>query len=755
MPQLLLPLLSSEITYINGRVTVYQRDGLWTYFLGDYPIYSHKADDLPLFRLTMAQLIDSGACRQADIIKTFGVSKSSVIRAQRKYRKGGSNAFFKQRRNFEKKGTVLTPEVLEQAQNFLNAGLSRKETAKKINVKPDTLRKAINDGRLKEQQEKPGGVTVKSTRTEVDATESDRLGTACTRIEERTLAAFGAIQGVPVRFDPCIDVPKGGVLSSLPALLANGLMEGTDNFATKVKGYYTAFHVLLLLAFMALCRIKTVEKIRGESAGEFGKLLGLDRIPEVRCLRKKLNDLSTDDTVEKWALHLSRYWMTADSKSAGTLYVDGHVRLYHGELTKLPRRYVSRERLCLRGTSDYWVNDAVGQPFFVVEKTVDPGLLQTLRSDIVPRLLNDVPNQPTETELMSDPYLNRFILVFDREGYSPAFFQEMWNNHRISCMTYHKHPGADWPEEWFEEFEVSMPNGETVTMKLAEMGSLVGTGKDAMWMREVRKLTESGHQTSLISTEYQLDHTRLGARMFSRWCQENFFRYMMEHFAIDLLQEYGTQHLPATEKVINPAWRELNRSRASVQNKLRYRRARFGEMTMHPISEDNDKKYEKWLVKKAELFEQIEQYEKQLEGIKAALKETEKYTTWEDLDEKDQFFQLLPRRKRLMDTVKMIAYRAETSMGNLLKDEITDMASARRLLQNLYVTEADILPQPENGRLLVRIHNASRPAANKKIQKLLAHLNDTEMKYPGTHLRLHYELVSKELWEEKSDLEVS
>lgn len=154
MPQLLLPLLSSEITYINGRVTVYQKDNLWTYFLGDHPIYSHKADDLPLFRLTIAQLIDSGACRQAEIIKTFGVSKSSVIRAQKKFREGGANAFFKQRRTVKKTGTVLTPEVLEQAQFFLNEGLSRKETATKLNVKPDTLRKAINDGRLYEVKKK-------------------------------------------------------------------------------------------------------------------------------------------------------------------------------------------------------------------------------------------------------------------------------------------------------------------------------------------------------------------------------------------------------------------------------------------------------------------------------------------------------------------------------------------------------------------------------------------------------------------------
>jgi len=82
MPQLLLPILSSEITYINGRVTVYQHEGDWTYFLGEYPIYSHRADDHCMFRLTIAQLIESGSCRQLEIIKAFSVSKSSVIRAQ-------------------------------------------------------------------------------------------------------------------------------------------------------------------------------------------------------------------------------------------------------------------------------------------------------------------------------------------------------------------------------------------------------------------------------------------------------------------------------------------------------------------------------------------------------------------------------------------------------------------------------------------------------------------------------------------------
>lgn len=710
----------------------------WVYFLGLYPINSHAPDDLRMFRVVTSQLIDSGACRQVDIINAFGVSKSSVIRSLNKLRSGGVEAFFQEHRG-RRGGTVLTAEVLEKAQELLDKNYSRSETAEGLQVPRDTLRKAINDGRLQEPKN-CSKATDKSTRTIIDEQAADGMGTGCTRVEERVAAAFGVCDGAPIRFEACLDVPKGGVLCALPALLANGLFYQAEKLLGKVNGYYKTFHVLLLLAFMALCRIKTIEKLRGHAPGEFGKLLGLDRIPEVRCLREKIDALSASDAAEVWAGHLSRYWMNADPEAAGVLYVDGHVRVYHGGLSKPPRRYVSRERLCLRGTTDYFVNDIIGRPFFVVEKPVDPGLLATLENDIVPVLLKDVPGQPTGQDLADNPYLCRFVIVFDREGYSPGFFARMWKQHRIACLTYHKFPRGDWPEEWFSETEVTMPDGEKVVMSLAEMGSLVGSGKDAIWMREVRKKSKSGHQTSLISTAYELPPDQLAVRMFSRWCQENFFRYMMQHFAIDLLQEYGVTGIPDTEKVVNPAWRELDRSRNSIQNKLRYRRAAFAEMTIHPEDEENSSKYKKWLKKKAELLEEIEYLEQQLEELKKKLKETAKHIAWEELEEPDKFYRLLPGRKRLTDTVRMIAYRAETALAAMLTDPTTDTPAARRLLQDLFVTEADILPEPENSVLRIRVHNASRPAANSSLKKLFKQLNQTEAYYPGTDLKIIYEI---------------
>ena len=740
MTQMILPMIPKGATEINNLVSVFRHETRWTYFVGTYPIYSHGAEDDRMFRLTVAQLVESGSCRQVDLIHTFGIAKSKVIRAVNKFRKGGIEAFFEKRKG-RQGGNVLTPEVIEKAQVLFDQGKKRREVSEELNVKYDTLRKAINDGRLKEKghEEK---VSSKSRRDAIDTAASSGMGVACVRTDERVLASMGKLVGATVRFETCLDITKGGVLCAIPTLLANGLLHGADQFLGKLTGYYTMAHVLLLLALMSLCRVKTTEKMRGQTPGEFGRLLGLDRMPEVRCLRTKMDQLSRGEGSERWAAHLAKYWMEQEPESVGALYVDGHVRVYHGRLTKLPRRFVSRERLCLRGVTDYWVNDALGRPFFFVEKEVDPGLLKTLREDIVPRLLNDVPNQPSEQELSSNPFLCRFFLVFDREGYSPEFFADMWTTHRIACLTYHKHPGAAWPEEWFDKHKVPMPSGEVIEMKLCEMGSRIGSGKNGVWIREVRKLTKSGHQTSLISTGFEVPHTQLAAQMFSRWSQENFFGYMLQHFDIDSVLEYGVTEFPDTETVINPEWRELNRFRNSLQNKLRYRQARFAELTMHPETEDNGPRYRKWLNRKAELLEEVQNYENELETAKRKIKGIKKHITWGDLAEKDKFLRLLPGRKRLMDTIRMIAYRAETAMVGLLRGPTVDSPQARRLLQDLFVTEADIFPDPEDKKLHIHVHSASRPAANRALSKLFGELNNAEVIYPGTEFQLVYHLGS-------------
>lgn len=740
MPQMQLPLIPSGTNSINNVWSVGVSEEKWTYFQGAFPVFLHRADDVRSFRMFTAQLVCLGGCKQAEIVRAFGVSKNSVSRSVAKYEAGGPEEFFKPRRG--RGGSVITEDVRERVEERFARGEDPHEVAAALGIKYDTLRKAISQGRVARPLRPSERVDAsdKSTRTQEDA--QAEIGMACTRPLDRVAAALGKLPGgAQPLFEPCHDVTFGGMLCALPALVSNGLLRHVGSSLKQLTGYYTTLQVLLLLAYMALGRIKTVEQLQYYAPGELGKPMGLDRVPEVRCLRNKLAALSGDEAPEKWSRVLSKEWMEASPELAGVLYVDGHVRVYHGGKTALPKRFVSRERLCLRGTTDYWVNDVLGQPFFFVSRPVDKGMIEALKTDIVPRLLKDVPGQPYAEELKADPYRERFTIVFDREGYSPAFFKKMWEEHRIACIAYHKFPKEDWPEERFAETVVEMPNGEQLTMKLAEMGSWIGDKKNGLWVREVRKLCKDGHQTALVSSARGRLGVRNAALIFSRWSQENFFAYAEKHFAIDLLNEHGTMELPGKLAVVNPAWRELDKQRRRLTSKLNNRRAKFANLELHPEL-GNTKKIEAWQKKKAELVEEIEHLEHELEETKLKIKETPNHIYAEDLPEEHGFEQLRPSRKLLMDTVKTISYRAENAMVGIVRDRLARPDDARALIRDLLASEADILPDPDSNALTVRIHSMATARHNSAVRHLIQTLNDAAFNYPGTSVTLRYQLAA-------------
>ena len=129
-------------------------------------------------------------------------------------------------------------------------------------------------------------------------------------------------------------------------------------------------------------------------------------------------------------------------------------------------------RLSLSGTTDYWVNDALGQPFFVINKTISKGLISTIKEDFIDRFIQDVPNQPSDDELLKDKYKSRFMLVFDREGYSPNFFYVLWQK-RIAISTYKKNVKDKWNEYEFLEYTGKLPFGTEKKIELAERGVLL------------------------------------------------------------------------------------------------------------------------------------------------------------------------------------------------------------------------------------------------------------------------------------------
>ena len=424
MRQVQLPMFASGVTHITTVLGYEKRDGRVTYFNGTMPVFSHDEHDLKTFRMITSQFCVNGNCTQPDIVRAFGVPLSTVKRYCKLYRTMGAVGFYA--RQARRGAAVLTAAVLKQAQQMLDEVETPSEAADELGIKRGTFDKAIRACRLHVAKKNDSGtLSSKSTRSVRDS-QAD-MGMGATDTLGRMMASLGKMVEAPIQFEPAVDVVNGGVLLSLPALMANGLLRHTYELFRLPPGFYGMASIFLLLAMMALCRLKHPEGLRYCAPGERGKLLGLDRAPEVKTLRRKVKILSGLQQTETRRAQLCEQWMSGPNEDSFVLYVDGHVRVYHGKQTQLPRHYVARERLCLRGTTDYWVNEMEGQPLLVINKPVDPGLLRVMREQVVPRLLHDVAHQPSEQQLDQDRLLHRFTIVFDREGYSPEFLKQCWS----------------------------------------------------------------------------------------------------------------------------------------------------------------------------------------------------------------------------------------------------------------------------------------------------------------------------------------
>lgn len=740
MPQLLLPGMPDGAIRINPAVSLISKNGRTTWLVGSDNYFSHPSEDSSGYRLALATLMDNGHARPCEINRALGTSHRSLMRWRKQIEEQGAGSFYEQRA--VRGAAVLKAEKCAECQRLLDEGQSIAAAARLAGIGESTLRKAVKAGRLARPGVAGFGTTpadavasTKSVRSQSDAAAAEGIGTACTRADERTAAAFGLAGSAATRFEAGADLMLGGVLCGLPALCANGLFSGIGAHLSLPKGYYSALHILCVLGFMALARIRRPEQLRHHPPGELGKAIGLDRVPEVRTLREKIACMAATGNPGQWMSELSKTWMENDPGEAAYLYLDGHVRVYHGSDANLPRRYVSRQKLCLRGTTDYWINDALGRPFLVVSKAVTEGMATTLLDDILPELLQSVPGQPTEQQLQADPLLHRFVVIFDREGSHHGLLARLWEQ-RVGVITYRKNVTDTWPESEFVETEVASPGGGTHTMRLAVRQSKITARKAApVSVLEVRRITGSGHQTSIITTARTLATPAIAGRMFSRWCQENYFGYMMEHYDIDGLVEYGSQEIPGTTRIVNPAWRDLDKQIKRINIRLRSDRAKLAAAC--PPDPDEGHKIQQ----RAVLLESIQSLQSQCDALKVQRRSTERKIAIADIPEAERPRQLLPLAKTLTDTVKMIAYRAETALVALLRKHLTNEAEARALIRELFLSSADLHPDDITATLTIRIHRMASPVHDRAIALLLADLTAAEFRHPETGHRFIYQLV--------------
>ena len=215
---------------------------------------------------------------------------------------------------------------------------------------------------------------------------------------------------------------------------------------------------------------------------------------------------------------------------------------------------------------------------------------------------------------------------------------------------------------------------------------------------------------------------------------------MIKHFGIDRLIDYETEDIDDTTKVVNPEYRRIESKIKSIAGKLGRRKVKlYGITCDSAVSEKQQIKIKR---KKAELLEEIELFENDLIQLKVERKAIKRHITIDELPESERFKSLAKDKKLIVDTVKMIAYRAETAMVGIMRKYMFRKDDARVLIEQVFRTEADIKPDYENKILEISLHHLTNKASDKIIQKLCEEINKTETLFPDTNLRLVVKLGS-------------
>lgn len=560
------------------------------------------------------------------------------------------------------------------------------------------------------------------------------MGIATTRENDRVAASVGLLQQAEPQFQFANNVCNAGVLFLIPALLSQGLLKATSVYGQLRKGYYGLVSVLLVLSFMFLNRIKCPEQLKNCKVGEFGKVLGLDRVPEARCLRNKIEQIVDQHKAAEFNQIVSQNWI--DSEDPAFFYIDGHVRVYHGHLANVPKRFVSREKLCLAGTTEFWVNNELGMPYLVVTSELNEKLKNVILTQIIPALLRDTATKTSQVMLDQNKDLARFTLVFDREAYDVPFFKQLWDDFRIAVLTYRKAVKDVWPEADFDDFATTVI-GKSVSMKLCERPFV----HEGVTIREIRKLSDNGHQTSIVTTARLLPVDLLAGKMFSRWSQENFFRYMVQDYDLDRLVEYGVEAVNEEQQIVNPSYKILTYR----IKKLREKTARLRAKLFAKIEEDLNKPIDvikEHLQQQTRLQGNLADFETEIQRLCKEKVNTAQYIMVKDMSPETKFNKLKTESKLFMNTIRMITYRAETAVANILAPCYKKSENEiRMLVKEIIASDADMIPDEKDKILVIRLHSLSTPRANEAAKELCSILNESESLYPGTDWRLVYKTV--------------
>jgi transposase-like protein len=757
--QPVLPLLPDRTRSIGPSAGLLEGpDGGVVFVLGLATFTFGAADEVGR-RLAAVQLVATGIATAVETADAFGVDAVTLYRWRQDFARDGVTGLVRERTG--PKGPIkLTYSLAEEIRRLDSEGLSLRQIAARTAVSTATVRVAL--GRVparpsrSEQGTAPAPAPVSAGDVAEDATFEDTdaeagdveagdleagdveaglavLPAPVARAAERAAARAGELIEAPVRFTEGAHLPLAGLLLALPALEATGLLAAAEAvFGALRAGFYGLRATLLTGVFLALLREPRAEGATRVNPADLGRILGLDRAPEVKTLRRKLAELAGHGRGAELQAALARAHAAARPDALGFLYLDGHVRVYTGT-RPIPKTHITRMRIAGPAVEETWVGDADGDPVMVLTAPPSASLAGELRRTL------------PELRALVGPD-RRVTVVFDRGGYSPAVFAEIVAA-GFDLLTYYKGAWTRSPDADFTEVEHPADDGIATTYSLAEREIVLpipaapaadgvpARPASTITLRLVVRRAESGHQTPILTSRADLPGAQVAHRMAARWRQENYFKYAREHFALDALDSYADTADDPNRPVPNPA-----KARASAQvttaraelaaahadlsaaidaaTEAARRPGAGATATVDPAATRN-----------------LANAEARLAATQKASRATPAHLPLEQVRPGARLLET--ERKLLTHAIRLSAYNAESALARLLREHYArGQDEARALLREAFTLPGDL--QITGDTLHVRLDPASAPRRSRALAALCTDLTQTETRYPGTDLKIAY-----------------
>jgi transposase len=738
LPLPLLPAGAAEIAPGVGLAAGSDGSGLVT--VHGLATFAWDAGDEAGRRLAAVQLVRLRAVSQAQAAAAFGVDPVTIWRWDQALAAGGVAGLVPARRG-PKGASKLTPQLAAQIRELDAAGARLSEIAAATGVSTFSVRNAL--GRVAARGQGTAAGTADGS-AGLGAWDDDDAGQGAVvpvlpdpvpRDGERALARWGLLgEGAVPVFTPGARYPLAGLLLALPALEGTGLLDAAREVYGRVKdGFYGLGATLLTLVFLALAGEPRAEGATRVPPAALGRVLGLDRAPEVKTIRRKLAELAAAGKAADLIMALARRHAALRPDALGFLYVDGHARVYHGT-RQVQKTHVARLKFPAPATMETWVTDQDGDPVFMVVAEPSDSLAAELR-----RLLPDLRGIVGQGR--------RVTVCFDRGGWSPALFADI-TAAGFDVLTWRKGPAPDLPAGQFTTVTCTDDRGRAHEYELAdttvELGISEGPRKgQTVTLRQVtRRVPAKGgatRQIHMLTSRTDLPAGEVCWRMSARWREENYFRYARTWFALDALDSYAASPDDPDRMVPSPA------------KKAAAARVRQAEAAARAAGAARDAAL---LQLRSPAPGQAAYLTNQVVNALAAPVEAAS----RELGDADQAAAAIPARvplgtlapdmvrldaevKQITHAIRMAAYNAETVLARALDGHYARAGDeAYALIREALTASGDICPG--NGELLIRLDPLTAPRRTQALAALCDQLTAVGACYPGTDLVLRYEVKS-------------